>query len=78
MVVTGIYMISVIKFPHRLPGEWQQCISLRTIWIRKDVTHLEVLNGQDVRTILHCVWQQLPVNVYEAYVTTGLGNRRAH
>ena len=28
--------------------------------------------------ILCCVWQQLPANVYKAYVTTGMGNRRAH
>ena len=53
-------------------------MSLRTTWIRKNVTHLEVLNGRDVRTILHCVQQQLPANVYEAYVTTDMGNRRAH
>ena len=59
-------------------GEWQQRISLRTTWIRKDVTHSEVLNRRDVRTILRCVQQQLPVNVHEAFVTTGMENRRAH
>ena len=26
----------------------------------------------------YAVWQQLPVNVYEAYVATGMGNRRTH
>ena len=46
--------------------------------LEKNVTHSEVLNGRDVRTILCCVRQQLPMNIYEAYVTTDMGNRRAH
>ena len=70
--------IHQIHFPRRLPGEWQQCISLRTTCTREDAKYVEVLNGRDVRTILCCVRQELPVDVYKADVKTNMGHRRAH
>ena len=50
----------------------------RTTCTREDAKHVEVLNGRDIRTILRCVQQQLPANVYKANVKTNMGCWRAH